>query len=213
MLQHGLAQHLPVGPEGEAEVRVKAHDRTGLPGGSDGGQMGVAHGAVHQRDAAEVQGKSVAEPGQVDLLRGIQQVGRGLAVKAEGAVAVLLQAHEGKGGVGLVGEHQMAQVDAAGFQLPCDFVAEGVIAQLGEKAAGTAQTGKGSADIGRCAAGARAEGRHLVKDASHAGRDHVDQRFADGKQSIAGHRKPPDHKLQSSQAAPVSFTLTSPGAG
>ena len=45
------------------------------------------------------------------------------------------------------------------------------------------------------------------------GRDHVDQRFADGKQSIAGHRKPPDHKLQSSQAAPVSFMLTSPGAG
>ena len=175
--------------------------------------MGVAHGAVHQRDAAEVQGKSVAEPGQVNLLRGIQQVGRGLAVKAEGAVAVLLQAHEGKGGVGLVGEHQMAQVDAAGFQLPCDFVAEGVIAQLGEKAAGTAQTGKGSADIGRCAAGARAEGRHLVKGASYAGRDHVDQRFADGKQSIAGHRKPPDHKLQSSQAAPVSFMLTSPGAG
>ena len=44
-----------------------------------------------------------------------------------------------------------------------------------------AQTGKGSADIGRCAAGARAEGRHLVKGASYAGRDHVDQRFADGK--------------------------------
>ena len=47
-LQHGPAQHVAVRPEGEAQVRVKADDAAGLPGGGDGRKVGVAHGAVHQ---------------------------------------------------------------------------------------------------------------------------------------------------------------------
>ena len=47
-LPHGLAQLLPVRPEREAEIGVKAEDGSRLPRGSDGSQMGVAHGAVHQ---------------------------------------------------------------------------------------------------------------------------------------------------------------------
>ena len=47
-LPHGLAQLLPVRPEGKAEIGVKAEDGARLPRGSDGSQMGVAHGAVHQ---------------------------------------------------------------------------------------------------------------------------------------------------------------------
>ena len=35
-LQHGLAQHVAVRPEGEAQVRVKADDGSGLPCGADG---------------------------------------------------------------------------------------------------------------------------------------------------------------------------------
>ena len=62
---------------------------------------------------------------QVDLLRRIKQVRRGFAVEAEGAAAVLFQTDEGKGRAGLIGKGQMGEVDAAGFQLPCDFVAEG----------------------------------------------------------------------------------------
>ena len=87
-LPHGLTQLLPVRPEGKAEIRVKAEDGARLPRGSDGSQMGVAHGAVHQRDAAKMQGKGLREPARVDLLRGIQQVCGGLAAEAEGALAV-----------------------------------------------------------------------------------------------------------------------------
>ena len=180
-LQNSLAEHLFVRPEREAQVGVKAHDGPGFPGGGDGGQMGVPHGAVHQGDTAIVQGKGIAEPGRVDLLRRIEQVGGGLTVEAEGAVAVLFQAHEGKGRVGLVGEHQMGQVDAAGAQLVGDLVAEGVIAQLGQEGALATQAGEGRADVGRCTAHPGAERGHLVKGTSHAGRDHIDQRFADGK--------------------------------
>ena len=87
-LPHGLAQLLPVRPEGEAEVGVKAEDGSRLPRGSDGSQMGVAHGTVHQRDAAKVQGKRLRKPARIDLLRGVQQVCGGLAAEAEGALAV-----------------------------------------------------------------------------------------------------------------------------
>ena len=111
-------------------VRVKADENACFPGGGNGGQMGMAHGTVHQRDAAEMQGKGIAEPRRVDLLRRIQQVGRGLAVEAESAVAVLRQTDEGQRRVGLVGKGKARQVDAAGFQLPGDLMAEGIVAQL-----------------------------------------------------------------------------------
>ena len=190
-LQHRPAQHVAVRPEGEAQVRVKADDAAGLPGGGDGRKVGVAHGAVHQRNTAEVQGKGIGEPCRVDLLRRIEQVGGGLAVEAEGAAAVLFQTDEGKGCAGLVGKGQMGEVDAAVCQLPGDLMAEGVIAQLAQKGAFAAQPGEGCAHIGRCAASARAERGHLVKRAACSGRDHINECFANGKQCAAGHREPP----------------------
>ena len=57
----------------------------------------------------------------------------------------------------------MGEVDAAGFQLPCNLVAEGVVAQLAQKSTFAAQPGKGGAHVGRCAASARAERGNLVK--------------------------------------------------
>ena len=190
-LQHRPAQHVAVRPEREAQVRVKADDAAGLPGGGDGRKVGVAHGTVHQRDTAEVQGKGIGEPCRVDLLRRIEQVRRGLAVEAEGAAAVLFQTDEGKGRAGLIGKGQMGEVDAAGFQFPGDLVAEGVVAQLAQKSTFAAQPGKGRAHVGRCAASARAERGDLVKRTAHPGRDHIDECFANGKQCAAGHREPP----------------------
>ena len=190
-LQHRPAQHVAVRPEGKAQVRVKADDAAGLPGGGDGRKVGVAHGAVRQRDTAEMQGKGIGEPCRVDLLRRIEQVRRGLAVEAEGAAAVLFQTDEGKGCAGLVGKGQMGEVDAAVCQLPGDLMAEGVIAQLAQKGAFAAQPGEGCAHIGRCAASARAERGHLIKRAACSGRDHIDECFANGKQCAAGHREPP----------------------
>ena len=87
-LPHGLTQLFPVRPEGKAEVGVKAEDGSRLPCGSDGGQMGVAHGTVHQRDTAKVQSKRLREPARVDLLRGVQQVCGRLAAEAESTLAV-----------------------------------------------------------------------------------------------------------------------------
>ena len=190
-LQHGPAQHVAVRPEGEAQVRVKADDSTSFACGGNGRKVGVAHGAVHQRDTAEMQDKGIGEPCRVDLLRRIEQVRRGFAVEAEGAAAVLFQTDEGKGRVGLIGKGQMGEVDAAGFQFPGDLVAEGVVAQLAQKSTFAAQPGKGRAHVGRCAASARAERGNLVKRTAHPGRDHIDECFANGKQCAAGHREPP----------------------
>ena len=180
-LPHGLVQLLPVRPEGEAEIGVKAEDGARLPCGSDGSQMGVAHGAVHQRDTAKMQGKGLREPARVDLLRGVQQVCGGLAAEAEGALAVFCQTDEGQRGAGFAGKFQMGELYAASGQHPGNFVAKGVIAQLAQQRTAAAQPGNGGADIGRSAAHPGAEGGHLVKAAPHPGGDHIDQRFADGK--------------------------------
>ena len=128
-----------------------------------------------------MEGKRLPEPRRVDLLRGVQQVRRGLAVEAEGAVAVLRQTYKGEGGVGGVGKCQMGQVNAAGGKLLGDPVPKRIVAQLGQQGAFAPQTGKGTADVGRCAPYPGAEGRHLVKGAAGAGGDHIDERLTDGK--------------------------------
>jgi len=186
-LQHSLAQLFRVRPEGETEVRVKAEDGPGLPGGSNGRQMGVPHGTIHQGDAAEMQGKGLPEPLPPDLIRPVQKVCGGFAVKAEGAVSVLLQADKGQGGVGLVRKGDVAHVHAVTGQLLNDLVAKGVLPQLGQKCALTAQTGKCAADIGRCSPYPGAERGDLPKGTACPGGNHVDQCFTNGKKGRTGH--------------------------
>ena len=127
---------------------------------------------------------------QVDLLRRIKQVRRGFAVEAEGAAAVLFQTDEGKGRAGLIGKGQMGEVDAAGFQFPGDFVAEGVVAQLAQKSTLPPSRAKAAHTL----AGAppvRGLNEGTSSKEQPTGRDHIDECFANGKQCAAGHREPP----------------------
>ena len=189
--QHGAAQRLAVGPEREPQVRVKADDGPGLPCGGNGGLVGLAHGAFDQRYAAKMQSKCCVKQGGVHLFRRVEQVRRRLAVEAESAVAVGFQRDKGQRGVGFVGEGNVRRIDAAGRQLVGNFMAEGVIAQLGQQRGSTAQLGERAADIGGRTAYPGRKGGYLGKSAAAFGRYHVDQRFADRVQSITSHSGPP----------------------
>ena len=186
-VQNGLFQGVMVGPEGEPEVGVKADEGSGPGDGLNGGNVGLLHGAFHQGHAAEVEGESVVKPGRVNLLGAVEQVGGGIAVEAEGPVAVGAQGDKGQSGVGLVGKGYPADVDAVAGQFVCNLVAEGIVPQLGQQGRVAAQRGEGAADVGGRAAHPGAESGHFGKGTAALGGDHVNEGFADGKESVTGH--------------------------
>ena len=116
-------------------------------------------------------GQRPPEPLPPDLIRPVQKVCGGFAVKAEGAVSVLLQADKGQSGIGLVRKGDVAHVHAVTGQLLNDLVAKGVLPQLGQKCALTAQTGKCAADIGRRSPYPGAERGDLPKGTACPGGD------------------------------------------
>ena len=136
-----------------------------------------------------MQGKGGGEQRRVHLLRAVEKVRRGLAVEAEGTVAVRLQRDKGQRGVGAVGGGNVAHVHTRPGQLGGDLRAEGVIPQLGQQGAAAAQPCKGRCHIGGGAAHPGRKGGDRTEIAAGLGRDHIDQRLADRIQSVMSHRK------------------------
>ena len=75
----------------------------------------------------------------------------------------------------------MAGINAAGSQFINDLVAERVISQLGQQGRIPTQAGISTAHVGGRAAHTGAERGNLGKGTAGFGRNHIDQRFADGK--------------------------------
>ena len=138
-----------------------------------------------------MQGKGAGKQAGVHLPGRVEQVGGGLTVEAERPVAVRRQRDKGQRRVGLVGEGNVAGVNAAGGQLIGNLVAERVVAQLGQQCGRTAQLGERAADIGGRTAHAGRKGGHVGKGAAAFGGDHIDQRFANRVQGITSHSGPP----------------------
>ena len=175
---HLLFGGVLTGPQGFAQVGVKADEFAVLFGIGHGGPGGRAGRFVGQAQGTEVKDLAAVQQGGVQLVGAQTGVGAGLAGEAEGPVAGGVQRDEGQGGEHRGIDHDAPGINAQGVQGAHQQMAEGIVPHLAQQGGGTTVFLQCGQEIARRAARLGLEGGIPALVGGYRGE--VDQQLAQG---------------------------------
>ena len=128
--QHRVPQRVAVVPQREAQVGIEADDPALAALDGDGRFVRTFHREIAERHAAKMQREGVVKVGRVNVVRRIQHIGGGIAVKRVCVFTVGVDGDERERGIRFARQLHGRRVNAVLPQLIEDLVPERVVAEL-----------------------------------------------------------------------------------